>query len=266
MNTTSFILAALMLASSAALVAAPPAAQPSAPEPPELGTARTAYETALAPFQSKLDEAIKTRVQRYVTDLQAIEQQATAGGKLDSLAALKAERDAYSAGKGTAGFLDSDKKVPTPARDLRRAYDRDIAKIRADIGAAARPAAANYLKQLTDLETKLVRDRKPESVLAVRNEKLAIQQAATDPLYGGDAAVLGSWLEPNGTKTDFHPDGSVKDGTGASGKWSWANRGQRKFLLDWHNNRGDEPYELTPDGFGMVGRSKTGDKKPLSRK
>jgi hypothetical protein len=264
---TTFIAITFLLCSySAIVIAAPPAPSPTANDPAELTAARAAYESALAPFQTKLDEAIKARGQRYVSDLQAIEQQTTAAGKLDALAPLKAERDAYSAGRGTAGFDADNKKVPATARELRRAYDRDITKIRTDIAATARPAAANYIKQLTELESKLVRDRKPEDVLAVRNEKLAIQQSSTDPLYGGDAAILGSWLEPSGTKVDFHPDGSVKDGTGASGKWSWESRGQRKFLLTWLNNRGKEPYELLPDGFGMIGRSKEGNNKPLSRK
>jgi hypothetical protein len=245
--------------------AAPPISA-AVPDPSELLSLRGAYETRLAPSQQKLEEALKTRMQRYAADLQAAEQQVTESGKLDALPSLQGERNAYTAGHGSAGFPEDDRKVPTSAKELRRAYDHDAAKIRGDLGAAARPVVESYVRQLGDLESKFVSARNPEGVLAVRKEKQAIQEALNDPLYGGDTAVLGSWFEPSGTKVDFHPDGTVKDGTGASGTWAWENRGQRKIVISWQNNRGKVPYALSPDGGGMFGRNKKGEHVAMSRK
>ena len=260
-------LIATILAASLILSASFPAltAAPSAAEPEALGTLRTVYEAVLAPIRQKLDDAIKARAQAYVSSLDAVAQQTTSAGKLDALTPLKAERDAYSEGRGTSGFPADNKKIPAPARELRRAYDRDVAKLVGDAAASARPVALNYAKQLGELEAKLAGARNADGVLAVRNEKKAITDAAANPFYGGDAAIVGTWNEPDGGWITFASDGAVRDATGATGKWDWDSRSKGKIILTWINARGKVPYTLTPDGGGLEGRDSKGVHKSLDR-
>jgi hypothetical protein len=243
---------------SAAPKPAPTPPAPTVADPAELTTLRMAYEAKLTPLNEKLNEAIKKRAERYAADLDKIAGEAAGAGKTDTLEPLKKERDAYISGLYSSGFDPENKKVPPGARDLRRAYDQDAAKIRLEAAATARPAASDYLRQLTDLENAMMKSKNADGLLAVRAEKKAITQAAQfDPLYGGDVVMAGHWANSEGVKTSFRANGTVMDGNGVSGNWTWEDRGRRKISIDWNGNRKNYSYTLTPDGGGMVGLAAT---------
>jgi len=253
------VVGAIMFAiSTGAMHAASPPAVPATPsDPPELLTLREAYEAKLPPLLEKLDAALKRRAERYVADLDKIAGEAAGAGKTDLLEPIKKERDAYASGLCSSGFDPENKKVPSGARELRRAYDQDIAKIRAEAAATARPAAVEYLRQLTDLENAMMKNKNADGLLAVRNEKKIVGQAQVDPLYGGDSVVVGHWVNPAGVKSSFRANGTVMDADGVSGNWTWEDRGRRKILINWNGNRKNYSYTLTADGGGMVGLAAT---------
>jgi hypothetical protein len=257
----SFFFGAIPLAHSAQ-----PAAEPM-PDPQELVTVRTAYEAKLAPLREKLDGQIKQRAERYAADLDKLVQQAAGSGKTEAIEALKGEQEAYTSGRYSSGLDPQNKKVPPAARELRRNYDQDVAKIRSELAAAAKPAAAEYVKQLTELEATMTRNKNAFGLLAVREEKKAIAQAATfDPLYGGDAVVAGQWLNASGGIVHLRVNNNVSDAGGANGKWDWEDRGRRKVRIHWQGYRGIWIYTMTPDGGGMIGANEKKERITLDRK
>jgi hypothetical protein len=168
----------------------------------------------LQPLETALQAKISERAKKYAADLGALEPQVASTGQGVALQALRAERTAYAEGRGTAGFEPEEKRIPPAARELRRVYDRDIAKLRADALPAAKPLAASFLQKLNDLERKFIASRSPDGVLATQAAKRDMQDAINDPLYGGDKIVVGEW---KGLK--FGADGSLKTNGVANGKW-----------------------------------------------
>ena len=210
-------------------IAAPEPAAPPIPDPPELVALRSEYAAALAPFREKLAAAAKARAEKYGSELQALEIQITGTGRVESLPAIRAERDAYLAGRGSNGFDENDKRTPSVARDLRRNYERDILKLRADAAPAARPFAEKHAQKLADLERRFTSARNPDAVLAVQKERRDFQGATADPLNGGDELVVGEWAEPGGATMKFQPDGTYTSSQAGRGHWVWTDRARREF-------------------------------------
>jgi hypothetical protein len=226
-----------------------------APKPPELQALLDAYTESLAPLESALAEKIKDRARKYAADLAALEPQIAGKGGGEALEVVRAEQMAYAGGKGTAGFVSKDKKAPAAALELRRAYDRDVAKLRADALPAARPIAASFLQKLSDLERKLISARNPDGVLATQALKREMQDALSDPLFGGDKAVVGDW-----GWIKFREDGTTTTTGVSKGKWFWASRSKRTIQVDFQQSWAkDIVYTLTPDGMGMTGKNSAGD-------
>ena len=247
-------------------VAAPePSSAPSIPDPAELVALRSEYAAALAPFREKLAAAAKARAEKYGSELQALEIQITASGRVESLPAIRAERDAYTAGRGTNGFDEEDKRIPSVARDLRRNYERDILKLRADAAPAARPFAEKHAQKLADLERKFTSARNPDAVLAVQKERRIFQGATADPLNGGDELVLGEWAEPDGSVMKFQADGTFTSKSGR-GNWVWTDRPQREFDAKPQTWRKPIAFKITVDGWGMTGKAAAGGIKTLTRR
>jgi hypothetical protein len=265
MNRTrhfSFALPALLASLSA--FAAPPTTTPVA-DPPELQKLSDEYKETITPLQEKLEAAIKVRAQKYGSDLKALEAQVTGAGQTQSLEAIRIERDAYLAGRGAMGFSETD-KIPSTIRDLRRNYDRDVTKMRTDAAPSARPFLEKYTKSLEDLERKFVSGRNADGVLATQQERRRIQTAAVDPLYGGDKALIGTWVGPEGGKLILREDGSVKTSGVSHGKWEWQDRAKRRFHVNMAQSWAkDVDLALTPDGWGIYGKDTAGKAWGLSR-
>ena len=235
------------------------------PEPIEIGSARDKYREALAPFRAKITDQIKTRVQSYIAALKDLELRETAAGHGDALEGIRKERNAYSAGGGTVGFDAANKKIPGAARDLRRAYDRDVAKFVSDAIPAARPAAEVYTTELGRLEQVFIKNRDSDGVLAIRSEKEAMKGALTNPLAGDDNAIIGNWVEGDGFVMKFHAGGRFTTNNPAQGKWEWTSRSKNQFKATFDRWRKGINFEITPDGFGLVGTEVGGGAKSLSR-
>jgi hypothetical protein len=264
--TAGVFLALCLRPLSAAPKPAPAPPTPTVADPAELTALRTAYETKLAPLNEKLREAIKKRAERYATDLNNLMQQAAGSGKTDAIEPLKKEQEAYTTGKFSSGLDPQNRKVPPAARELRRNYDQDVAKIRADLAASAKPMAAEYVKQLTELEGTMMKNKDATGLLAVREEKKAVAQAATfDPLFGGNPVVSGRWLNAADGWVNLRPDSKVSDAGGASGTWEWEDRGRRKVYIHWQGYRGTWSYTMTPDGGGMIGANEKKERVILNR-
>jgi hypothetical protein len=231
---------------------------PAVAEPPDLAAARTKYETALKPMQDNLNQAIKTRVAKYVTDLDALERQSVTDGRVNGLEGVRAEHDAYAGGKGTVGFPESAKNIPSSARELRRAYDRDVTQLRSNAANAARAAYMAYNQLLDDCERKYVAARNADGLLAVRKEKQGIKGETLDPLNHGASAVAGDWVDSGGMKFSFHEDGNLnalQNGQSVHGTWVLDEAGKRKLSIIWDAGKGRIDYQLLPDGLAMLGQN-----------
>jgi hypothetical protein len=231
---------------------------PAVPAPPDLAAAQTKYETALKPMQDSLTQAIKARMTKYVSDLDALERQSVSDQRVNGLEGLRAEHDAYAGGKGTAGFPESAKNIPSSARELRRAFDRDVIQLRSNAANAARPAYMAYGQLLDDCERKYVAARNADGLLAVRKEKQALKGESLDPLNHGAAAVAGDWIDSGGMKFSFHDDGNVSASQNAQNlhaTWVWDDAGKRKLSVIWDANKGRIDYQILPDGLAMLGQN-----------
>ena len=245
----------------ASIYAAPPAPAPIV-DPPELIALRDAYSASIAPTRAKMEESIKVRSAQYAADLQKVEEQAVATNRIDAIPLLRAEREAFAAGNWTTGFPKDDKRVPSTARELRYAYDRDTAKIRGDIVPAARPLLNDYLRKLDELERQFTNAKAVDGVLAVRREKESLQGAGADPLGGSNSLIVGAWLDEKGKTVEFLPTGKL-DG----GKWFWTDRARRALRVNW--NVGPKFYlnlVISPDGSEMSGVNASGEKRNFRRK
>jgi hypothetical protein len=237
------------------------AAEPAA-DPPELIVLRDAYEASLAPLRAKVEEAVKVRTAEYVAGLQKVEEQATASGRIEAVPLLRAEREAFASGTWTAGFPANNKAVPSAALELRRAFDRDCAKFRADIVPAARPLLTDYLRKLDELDKRLTAAKTVDGALAVREEKKSLQGSGADPLTGTNSLVVGTWLDEKGKEFEFSRTGTVP-----GGKWVWTDRSKRELRINW--NAGPKFYlnlTVSPDGSNMAGVNATGGKRHYTRK
>lgn len=217
-------ISSLAFAAGFAIVQA--ADQVPTPKPPELQALQDAYTANLAPLESALAEKIKERARKYAADLAALEPQIAGKGGGEALEVLRAEQKTYESGKGTAGFVSQEKRPPVAALELRRLYDRDVAKLRADALPAARPIAAAFLQKLTDLERKFISGRNPDGVLATQALKREAQDTLGDPLYGGDKAIIGNW-----GSFKFREDGTTTTTGVSKGKWFWLNRSKRTIQV-----------------------------------
>lgn len=237
-------------------------APPVSVDPPELVALREGYRAELAPFRSRVEEAIKARGAKYASDLQAVEEQAIKTNRLEAVPVIKAERETFASGGWTPGFPKDAKAVPSSAHELRRAFDRDCAKIRADIVPAARPIVTEYTRKLDELEKRLTASKSIEAALAVRQEKQSLQGAGSDPLSGTNSLVVGKWLDEKGKDFEFMPNGEVP-----GGKWSWVDRSRRALKINW--NAGPKFYldiVISPDGSEMSGVNASGGKRHFTRK
>jgi len=260
MKPQLFLAAFVSLVISRSIHAAP-AAPP--PDPPELTALRESYNTAMEPLKAKVTDAIKKRSEQYAADLQKVEEQATAANKIEAVPLLRAEREAFASGGWTRGYSKDD-KVPVAAQELRRAYDREINKIRADIVPAARPLLNDYLKNLNELERKLIAAKSGDAALAVRRQREWLQAASADPLNGTNSLVIGKWVDSKGKEITFLPTGILE---GEAGKWSWTDRVARALRVQWH--AGPRFYidlVISPDGTQMSGVNATGGKRDFTRK
>jgi hypothetical protein len=246
-----------------ALAFSPLSAAPSTPspiaDPPELVTLRGAYESALTPLRTKLEEGLKNRSAQYAADIKRIEDQATASNHLDGIPPLRAEREAVTAGDLSVGFPKDDRKVPSAGHEARRAFDRDITKLRSDINLSARPLLADYSQKLDALERQFQVAKNTDGILAVRREKQVAQAIAGDPLGGIDGLLVGVWQGNRDDKLEFKPGGKVKGGS-----WSWTDRVQREARIDWN---GGTKLDLTisADGEQMTGKNSFGQKRSFKR-
>ncbi len=231
------------------------------PEPPELLAARQEYQAAVALLQEKLAAAFKTRGQKYVADLQALETQLAGAGQADALALVRQEREAYAGGQGDFGFAEGDKKVPPAVKELRRSYEADLAKLHAAAVPAAKPVADKYAQKLGDLERTFVAARNADGILALQKERKDFQGVATNPLYGGDESILGKWHAPDGHGTwTFEADGKVRTNFRAEGNWKWLDRAKRTLFIDYYRpgTIKDVTFTVNLDGWGLVGKSVDG--------
>ncbi len=261
MKLSLFVPAVIASLVSGLLSAAPPSPAPIG-DPPELIALRDSYSSSLAPLRTKVEDTIKLRSAQYAADLQKLEDQAAATNRIDAIPLLRAERDAFAAGGWTIGFSKDDKKVPSAAHELRRAFDRDTAKTRAEIVPASRPLLNDYLRKLDELERSLLKAKTVDGVLAVRQEKQSLQGAGVDPLGGTNSLVVGAWLDEKGKAIEFFPTGQL-DG----GKWSWTDRSRRALRVNW--NAGSKfilDLVVSPDGSQMSGVNPSGGKRTFTRK
>lgn len=258
-------LALLFVIPSQNLLRAAPPQVPLAPDPPELVAAREAFKAALVPLRAKVDESQKALYLRYTAALQPIEDGLTKAGKFEAIPALRAERTAYAAGTSTSGFSEKDKTIPSAARELRRALDRDVAKISSDAAPMARPLVADYAKQLDALDRKFTSARNADGALAVRKEKAVAQGSAVDPFGASDDIVVGKWADKQGNIHVFLADGtvSVKSSTG---KWKWTSRSRRSFRLDWDGSNAFIDLTVAPNGMTMSGPNRDAHVMTFTRK
>ncbi len=259
---SSLVIPALCMFLVPSLLTAAPATPAPIVDPPELITLRDAYTAALAPLRTRMEEAIKIRSAQYAQDLQRVEEQAVTSKRIEAVPLIRAEREAFANGNWTIGYGKDDKKVPPAANELRRAYDRDTAKIRADIIPSARPLLNDYLRKLDGLEQTFISKRNVDSALAVRREKQGLQGAGTDPLGGTNSLIVGKWAEDKGGGLDFSPDGRVP-----GGKWFWTDRSRRALRINW--NAGPKFYlelVISPDGTQMGGVNADGGRRNFTRK
>jgi hypothetical protein len=159
--------------------------------PPELTAVRAEFEARLAVPRAKLEAVVKARVARYVSDLKELETKVSAAGQLDAVVLIGAEREAYARDARTNGFLAGNAKVPAAARQLRAAFEADLARARATVAPEGRAAATEYLRVLGELERKLTCQKAATPALAVRKEREETQVDGLDPLNPPGAGLIG---------------------------------------------------------------------------
>lgn len=189
-------------------------------QPPELAAARAEYEGRLAVPRGKLEAAIKARAARYAGELKTLEDRAAAAGQLDAVVAVKAEREAYEKGGTTSGFAAGDLKVPASARQLRAAFDGDVARLRAAAAPEGRVLAQAYVQQLGNLERRLTSQKSIDAALAVRREKEATQQEGMAPLDPGNPPPSALRTQLLGTTWKWWRSETVTFMAGGKGRWS----------------------------------------------
>ncbi len=231
----------------------------------ELTAARTEFEARLSPARMKLDAAIKTRAAKYAGELKALEERVAGAGQLDAVVALKAEREAYEKGGRTNGFA-GDPKVPAAARQVRAAFDGDLARLRAAAAPEGRALAANYVKQLGELERKLTTQKDVAGALAVRQEREETQASGMDPLNPPSTGLIGDW-QPAGNDNNsamrgktlsFKRDGTWKNAEGQTGTWEWEEKSKRKLRVRWDAKPWRDTYTLSADGKRLDGKDNQG--------
>jgi len=241
--------------------------------PAELTAARANYEARLAVPRAKLEPLVKSRTARYVSDLKEMEGRVATDGKLDVVMAIRVEREAYEKGAKTNGFAAGDAKVPTAARELRAAFDADIARARATVAPEGRAAATDYLRILGELERKLTSQKATEAALAVRREREETQTDGRDPLNPPTSGLIGDWQQPasvpqnsrSGKVFSFSRDGTWRSSAGDSGTWEWTDRSKRKIMFRWNDKPWHNPFTLSTDGKRMEGVNDQGAKLIMDR-
>ena len=150
-------------------------------ESPLLTASRAQYEVKLKELQSKIADANQKRTTKYVGDLQVLEKQIAASGNLDALLPVKAEREAYQAGKTTVGFGSKETTVPQAARQLRVTYEGDLDKITKFATTEEQNIGLGYVRELEGLERQLTTAQQIDAAIAVRVEKKEMESLLNEP-------------------------------------------------------------------------------------
>jgi hypothetical protein len=230
---------------------------PEGSEPPELTALRASYESKLAPARAKLAETVKTRTDRYVRDLLALEAQLSAKARPDDVILVRGERDAYGSGRESVGFDPKDKRVPPALVQLRLAFDRDVTNTRVSLSAAPRDTTSWYLKQLDALDRQLTAEKRMTAIPFVRAERDSVAISMSDPLKTYLRSPVGAWKWSNGETRTFEKDGTWKSDKQSEGTWIWTVEEKGEFTINQPKRKRAEMV-ITPDGKRITGGERAG--------
>ena len=113
-------------------------------------------------------------------DLRLLAGKIAASGNLDALTPINTEEKAYEGGFDTIGFDAKDTTVPPAARQLRVAFEADLARISQYAAGEERNYLTAYERQLEDLERKLTIAGNLDGAIAIRAEKKSAQALIAD--------------------------------------------------------------------------------------
>ena len=221
-------------------------------EPAELVQLRVAYQARLDPLRERLKQSIKARTLKYAADLEGIEKQAGAEGKLNAAISIKKEREAAQTGVPPPGFEAKDRELPASARQLRSAYDGEIARIRSNVAPEGRNLALSYIQQLQTLERKLTSGSDLAAAQTVRAERDSTQKHGLDPL-NPPPVVAGEWMRGSDRFT------LLENGTwtrrDAKGTWAWVDLKTRALEMRWERPGWVDSFILSADGQHLDGHN-----------
>lgn len=222
-------------------------------EPAELVQLRVAYQARLDPLREKLKQSIKARTLRYAADLEAIEKQTGAAGKLDAVLSIKKEREIAQTGEPPPGFDAKEREVPSSARQLRSTYEGELARIRSNAAPDGRSLALAYVQQLQALERKLTSANDLPAAQMVKTERDNTQRHGLEPLTPSPM-VAGDWMR-GADRFTIKEDGTWTRND-VKGTWVWVDAKARTLEMRWENNpKWVDFYILSADGRRLDGHN-----------
>ncbi len=151
-----------------------------------LGRAKTQFEEALEALEKEYNGSIKTYRDKYIKSLDGLESQFTDDGKLEPVLALRAERDRFKAENAASPPL---RNAPKGLAHLQTRFIEVLKDARKKHADRALALVAQYLKKLEELQTELVRKKRIDDALAVKQE--ADQARFIQSEYEAKAAETG---------------------------------------------------------------------------
>lgn len=222
----------------------------------ELTALKLDFDAKLAPVREQLEQARKTRTDRYVQDLVRLEAQLSTARQPEAVNVVRQEREAYEGGKQTVGFDPKDKKVPDGLLQLRLAFERDLVTKRTSLSAGPRTLAGEHARKLQALERQLISDKRHAAAEAVKAEyDLAIIRMA-NPLKTYLRSPVGAWKwtkAESETSRTFEIDGTWHDNRNAEGKWNWTNEAKGEFTIH-EKLRSDAEMKVDEAGLQIGGQ------------
>jgi hypothetical protein len=147
---------------------------------------KTQFEGALRQLEREYADSVKTYRDKYVKSLDGLETQFTDAGKLEPVLALRAERDRFKAENAASPSL---RNAPKDLAHLQTRFIEVLKGARKKHADRALALLTQYLKKLEELQTELVRKKRIDDALAVKQE--ADQARFIQAEYEAKAAETG---------------------------------------------------------------------------